>query len=144
MRVTRLKNAARPQGRRSRARAESASGRNRDPAARTRTLDADAGPPSRPGEAFARVRKIAHHGAVNRVRVARRASGGAALAATWSEAGIVQVWDLSPQPRSRGAERTGRRRRARAGAAGRARAAFSGHRDEGYAVDWSEQRRGGW
>ena len=93
------------------------------------------------------MRKIAHHGAVNRVRVApTRASGGAALAATWSEAGIVQVWDLSQAAgRSPRCDETeDRETETRASAARRVAPAhaFSGHRDEGYAVDWSEAAEG--
>ena len=149
MRVTRLKKTRRdPKKKPARARDESASESESESESddSESDADADAGARSRSGGPSLRVRKIAHHGAVNRVRVApTRASGGAALAATWSESGIVQVWDLSPQlAELASAEAEDRETETRASSARRVAPAhaFSGHRDEGYAVDWSEAAEG--
>ena len=78
MRVTRLKKTRRdPKKKPARARDESASESESESDDSDSDSDADAGAPSRPGGGPSlRVRKIAHHGAVNRVRWRRRAPRG--------------------------------------------------------------------
>ena len=81
-----------------------------------------------------RVRKIAHHGAVNRVRCMPQRSS---IVATWSDAGVVQVWDTAKQLRElmSTVDDAGVEKRAAARVA--PQFAFTGHADEGYAIDWS-------
>ena len=90
-----------------------------------------------------RVRKIAHHGAVNRVRCMPQRS---AIVATWSDAGVVQVWDTAKQlgELMSAVDDDGDERNGGGGAAARVapRFAFTGHADEGYAVDWSPVAEG--
>ena len=85
-----------------------------------------------------RVRKIAHHGAVNRVRCMPQRSS---IVATWSDAGVVQVWDTAKQlgELMSAVDDAGGDRRDEKRAAARVapRFAFTGHADEGYAIDWS-------
>lgn len=88
------------------------------------------------------VAKVMHHGAVNRVRSMPQAPS---IIASWGETGVVQVWDLSPQLQQLMAMTADEGGAGGAGGAGKAvesqrvapRHAFTGHRDEGYAVDWS-------
>ena len=90
-----------------------------------------------------RVRKIAHHGAVNRVRCMPQRS---AIVATWSDAGVVQVWDTAKQlgELMSAVDDDVDVRNGGGGAAARVapRFAFTGHADEGYAVDWSPVAEG--
>ena len=84
------------------------------------------------------VQKICHHGAVNRIRSCPTRPS---LVATWGETGVVQVWDMSAQLTKLSMLT------ADAKDAGSAmnqvpqrtapRHAFTGHADEGYALDWS-------
>ena len=90
-----------------------------------------------------RVRKIAHHGAVNRVRCMPQRSS---IVATWSDAGVVQVWDTAKQlgELMSAVDDAGGDRRDEKRAAARVapRFAFTGHADEGYAIDWSPVTEG--
>jgi ribosome assembly protein RRB1 len=90
-----------------------------------------------------RVRKIAHHGAVNRVRCMPQRSS---IVATWSDAGVVQVWDTAKQlgelmsavDDDAGDGSVGKSLEKKNVAARVApKFAFTGHGDEGYAIDWS-------
>ena len=87
------------------------------------------------------VQKVAHHGGINRVRCMPQRP---AITASWGDTGIVQVWDLQPQLQQL-MSLTADAGAGGAGAAGAAHApqrvaprhAFTGHGDEGYALDWS-------
>lgn len=84
------------------------------------------------------VQKVAHHGAVNRVRACPHRPS---LVATWGETGVVQVWDLAPQL-TKLSMLTADARDAQAAMnvqpqRSAPRHAFTGHADEGYAMDWS-------
>ena len=97
------------------------------------------------------VRKIAHHGAVNRVRCMPQQS---AICATWSDQGVVQVWDTSKQLNelmsmvddaaedARSARVGGAKGMSQAPQRAAPRFAFTGHKDEGYAIDWSGTKQG--
>ena len=73
-----------------------------------------------------------------------------AVIASWGDTGIVQVWDLTPQLQSlmtltADANTGGATAEGRSSGGGKnveaervaPRHAFTGHRDEGYALDWS-------
>ena len=109
--------------------------------------DDDDGPMGKPGGdgPLLQVRKIAHHGAVNRVRCMPQRSS---ICATWSDSGTVQIWDTSKQLNDLmsmvdDAEEEGHKNNSNAkGLHQQAqrvapRFAFTGHKDEGYALDWS-------
>ncbi|KAL3633351.1 hemolysin III domain membrane protein [Castilleja foliolosa] len=79
-------------------------------------------------------RKISHEGGVNRIRAMRQ---NPHICASWGETGLVQVWDLSSHLKSlseSGAEAD------HGGSTVFNQAPlfkFAGHKDEGYAIDWS-------
>ncbi|CAN6468762.1 unnamed protein product [Victoria cruziana] len=80
------------------------------------------------------LRLVAHQGSVNRIRSMCQQPH---ICATWADNGFVQVWDFSAHLNSLVASDP----RVQTGAAEIARQAplqiFNGHKDEGYAMDWS-------
>ena len=92
-------------------------------------------------------RLVAHHGGVNRVRSMPQLPN---VVATWGETGAVQIWDVSAQLASIAAEDASEpRKHAPTGSQSTTAPlrvaplhAFTGHRDEGYAIGWSPVARG--
>ncbi|GLJ54061.1 hypothetical protein SUGI_1157230 [Cryptomeria japonica] len=80
------------------------------------------------------VRKVAHQGCVNRIRSMEQQPH---IVATWSDNGYVQVWDVSAHLNSLAMSDP----RISTGTSNVVRQAplhvFSGHKDEGFALDWS-------
>uniref|UniRef100_A0A7I4AC55 Glutamate-rich WD repeat-containing protein 1 n=1 Tax=Physcomitrium patens TaxID=3218 RepID=A0A7I4AC55_PHYPA len=80
-----------------------------------------------------KVRLVAHQGCVNRVRAMTQQSH---IVATWGDSGYVQVWDMGNHIRSMATSGPDP-----SGAPTTVRQAplhiFTGHKDEGYALDWS-------
>mmetsp|Transcript_15813 Transcript_15813/g.50406 ORF Transcript_15813/g.50406 Transcript_15813/m.50406 type:complete len:532 (+) Transcript_15813:107-1702(+) len=84
-------------------------------------------------------RSIKHTGAVNRVRSMPQCSN---IVASWSDAGRVYMWDVKPHLTSLGAY--GKATAPAASSLENAAPifAFKGHKDEGYAMDWSPVKAG--
>eukprot|EP00271_Cylindrocystis_brebissonii_P017308 TRINITY_DN444_c0_g1_i5.p1 TRINITY_DN444_c0_g1~~TRINITY_DN444_c0_g1_i5.p1 ORF type:complete len:492 (-),score=118.56 TRINITY_DN444_c0_g1_i5:404-1879(-) len=87
--------------------------------------------------------QVVHHGGVNRLRSMPQQ---AHICGTWSDSGHVQIWDLGSAVRTLGDDSSNGSGPAgssgtRKGAAAPARQVplqiFSGHKDEGFAIDWS-------
>ncbi|XP_036330567.1 glutamate-rich WD repeat-containing protein 1-like [Rhagoletis pomonella] len=79
---------------------------------------------------------IKHQGCVNRVRAHRL--GDTVFAATWSELGRVNIWNLSKQLQAvEDAQLLKQYEREVANEAVRPAYTFSGHQQEGFAIDWS-------
>ncbi|KAG0618694.1 hypothetical protein M758_4G085700 [Ceratodon purpureus] len=80
-----------------------------------------------------KVRLVAHQGCVNRVRAMTQQSH---IVATWADTGYVQVWDMGAHIRSMASSGPDA-----PGVPNTVRQAplhiFTGHKDEGYALDWS-------
>ncbi|KAH9320783.1 hypothetical protein KI387_015422, partial [Taxus chinensis] len=80
------------------------------------------------------VRKVAHQGCVNRIRSMEQQPH---IVATWADNGYVQVWDFSAHLNSLATSDP----RSSTGMSNVVRQAplqvFSGHKDEGFALDWS-------
>ncbi|XP_067631521.1 glutamate-rich WD repeat-containing protein 1 [Eurosta solidaginis] len=80
---------------------------------------------------------IKHQGCVNRVR--SRRLGNSVLAASWSELGRVNIWDLSKQLQAiEDTQLLKQYEREVMNDAARPLYTFSGHQQEGYGIDWSE------
>nr|AAN40972.1 WD40 [Syntrichia ruralis] len=80
-----------------------------------------------------KVRLVAHQGCVNRVRAMTQQSN---IVATWADTGYVQVWDMAAHLRSMatsGPDAPGQPSTVRQAPLH----IFTGHKDEGYALDWS-------
>uniref|UniRef100_A0A1J3CRE6 Glutamate-rich WD repeat-containing protein 1 n=1 Tax=Noccaea caerulescens TaxID=107243 RepID=A0A1J3CRE6_NOCCA len=80
------------------------------------------------------VRRVAHHGCVNRIRAMPQ---NPHICVSWADSGHVQVWDLASHLNAlAGSETEGKD-----GTSPVLNQAplvnFSGHKDEGYAIDWS-------
>ena len=82
---------------------------------------------------------VAHHGSVNRVRCMPQQSS---IAATWAETGHVQVWDLAAQMERLIGMTADTATAANAVHRLAPRHIFTGHKDEGYALDWSPASEG--
>ncbi|CAN1849708.1 Protein HEAT STRESS TOLERANT DWD 1 [Linum perenne] len=80
------------------------------------------------------IRRVAHSGSVNRIRAMSQSPH---ICATWSDSGYVQIWDVSSHLKALSESETK--------AAGKDPPVvnqaplvnFKGHKDEGYALDWS-------
>ncbi|CAN1142703.1 Protein HEAT STRESS TOLERANT DWD 1 [Linum perenne] len=80
------------------------------------------------------IRRVAHSGCVNRIRAMSQSPH---ICATWSDSGYVQIWDVSSHLKALSESETK--------AAGKDPPVvnqaplvnFKGHKDEGYALDWS-------
>ncbi|KAF6199675.1 hypothetical protein GE061_005973 [Apolygus lucorum] len=88
---------------------------------------------------------IKHHGSVNRIRAT--SVSDKILAGAWSERGKVTIVDISPQlhaladPSSVDPE-TRKKKKKGVGEPIRPLYVFSGHKDEGYGIDWSTVQPG--
>ncbi|XP_006350988.1 glutamate-rich WD repeat-containing protein 1-like [Solanum tuberosum] len=82
-------------------------------------------------EAVLQLRKVSHEGCVNRIRAMAQNPN---IVASWADTGHVQVWDFSShlnalaESESHGAS---------AVSSQSPLVKFGGHKDEGYAIDWS-------
>ncbi|CAN8271100.1 unnamed protein product [Cochlearia groenlandica] len=85
------------------------------------------------------VRRVAHHGCVNRIRAMPQNSH---ICVSWSDSGHVQVWDLSSHLNALAESET----EGKDGTLPVLNQAplinFAGHKDEGYAIDWSPATAG--
>ncbi|CAI6007075.1 unnamed protein product [Closterium sp. NIES-65] len=92
----------------------------------------------KPGKPIMQARSVVHYGGVNRIRCMPQQPH---IAASWSDSGRVQVWDLAPQVRALAATAAASAVAAADISPPVARQAplhiYSGHEDEGFAVDWS-------
>ncbi|KFK40314.1 wd-40 repeat protein [Arabis alpina] len=85
------------------------------------------------------VRRVAHHGCVNRIRAMPQKPQ---VCVSWSDSGHVQVWDLTSHLNAI-AESETEGKDGTAPVLTQAPAAnFAGHKDEGYAIDWSPATAG--
>ena len=82
------------------------------------------------------VASVVHHGCVNRVRAMQQRPS---TCATWSDSGHVMVWDLSAQVTKVMTTTSDERGKGEIAAPTRVmpKQVFTGHKDEGYALDWS-------
>ncbi|GJP53882.1 hypothetical protein CLOM_g13004 [Closterium sp. NIES-68] len=92
----------------------------------------------KPGKPIMQARSVVHYGGVNRIRSMPQQPH---ISASWSDSGRVQVWDLTPQVRSLAATASSSSVAASDISPPVARQAplhiYSGHDDEGFAIDWS-------
>ncbi|XVF49019.1 hypothetical protein PTKIN_Ptkin03bG0235300 [Pterospermum kingtungense] len=79
-------------------------------------------------------RKVAHHGCVNRIRSMAQ---NPHICASWSSSGHVQVWDLSSHLNALAESEIEGVRDASSFFNQAPLFNFRGHKDEGYAIDWS-------
>ncbi|KAJ6770228.1 GLUTAMATE-RICH WD REPEAT-CONTAINING PROTEIN 1 [Salix purpurea] len=85
------------------------------------------------------LRKVAHSGCVNRIRAMTQ---NPHICASWSDAGYVQIWDFSTHLNALAESET---EVPRGGSSVFNQAPifnFKGHKDEGYAIDWSPRVTG--
>jgi len=80
------------------------------------------------------VASVVHHGCVNRVRAMPQRPSAVA---TWSDSGHVMVWDLSAQMTKVMTTTTDAKGQVAAPTRVTPSQVFTGHKDEGYALDWS-------
>ncbi|XP_050203563.1 protein HEAT STRESS TOLERANT DWD 1 [Mercurialis annua] len=84
------------------------------------------------------IRNVAHEGCVNRIRSMPQ---NPHISASWSDTGHVQIWDFSSHLNSLAESETGHQ-----GVPAAINQAplvkFGGHKDEGYAIDWSPRVTG--
>ncbi|XP_026480379.1 glutamate-rich WD repeat-containing protein 1 isoform X2 [Ctenocephalides felis] len=85
---------------------------------------------------------IKHQGCVNRIRTTA-VSEGTVLAATWSELGRVNIWDLTKQLATVDDQQMlSKYNKENTGNTCTPIFTFNGHQQEGYAVDWSKTAPG--
>ncbi|EFJ12772.1 hypothetical protein SELMODRAFT_123562 [Selaginella moellendorffii] len=82
------------------------------------------------------VRMIAHHGCINRIRAMPQEPN---IIATWSETGLVQIWDVKSLLQELSSVNAGSSSRVTHQAPLQV---FSGHEVEGFALDWSLAHQG--
>jgi len=80
------------------------------------------------------VASVVHHGCVNRVRVMPQKS---TVCATWSDSGHVTVWDLHAQAMKVMTTTSDGKGTNAPAVRTMPKQVFTGHKDEGYALDWS-------
>lgn len=80
------------------------------------------------------LRKVAHHGCVNRIRAMTQQPH---ICASWADSGHVQIWDLSSHLNALAELETEGSQGASAVFNQAPLVNFSGHKDEGYGMDWS-------
>ena len=83
---------------------------------------------------------VRHNGCVNRVRV--KNFGGKVLAANWSERAEVHIWDLEEQLKATHDRQAMNNFIHTKQKTIKPVFTFSGYRNEGYALDWSDQLEG--
>lgn len=101
--------------------------------------DSDSDSEDLDAQAEVEVAALRHNGVVNRVRCTEH--GGACLAASWSEHGIVYVWDLS-RPLGAVNDSLAMAEFLKERQPTQPTFVFNGHRQEGYAMDWNQQSPG--
>lgn len=87
-----------------------------------------------PGRPSLEVRMVKHHGGVNRIRCMPQQPH---VCATWGDTGRVQVWDMGAHVRTLAEPSTGTSSTSPAPERQAPLHIFSGHQDEGFALDWS-------
>ncbi|KAL1218337.1 Protein HEAT STRESS TOLERANT DWD 1 [Cardamine amara subsp. amara] len=85
------------------------------------------------------VRRVAHHGCVNRIRAMPQNSH---ICVSWGDSGHVQVWDMSSHLNALAGSDTEGKDGTSPVLNQAPLANFSGHKDEGYAIDWSPATAG--
>ncbi|XP_058097713.1 protein HEAT STRESS TOLERANT DWD 1-like [Magnolia sinica] len=80
------------------------------------------------------LRKVAHEGCVNRIRSMTQQPH---ICATWADNGHVQVWDFTSHLNTLAETEAGISTGASSISSQAPLIKFSGHKDEGYAIDWS-------
>ncbi|VVA99641.1 unnamed protein product [Arabis nemorensis] len=85
------------------------------------------------------VRRVAHHGCVNRIRAMPQKPQ---VCVSWSDSGHVQVWDLSSHLNALVESETEGKDGTSPVLTQAPAANFAGHKDEGYAIDWSHATAG--
>ncbi|PSS20826.1 Glutamate-rich WD repeat-containing protein [Actinidia chinensis var. chinensis] len=80
------------------------------------------------------LRKVLHEGCVNRIRAMPQ---NPHISASWADTGHVQVWDFSSHLNALAESETEVSRGASTVSNQTPLVKFSGHKDEGYAIDWS-------
>ncbi|XP_052185853.1 protein HEAT STRESS TOLERANT DWD 1-like [Diospyros lotus] len=80
------------------------------------------------------LRKVAHEGSVNRIRAM---SQNPHICASWADTGHVQVWDFSSHLNALAESETEASRGSSTVFNQAPLVKFGGHKDEGYAIDWS-------
>ncbi|KAF9681873.1 hypothetical protein SADUNF_Sadunf05G0048200 [Salix dunnii] len=85
------------------------------------------------------LRKVAHGGCINRIRAMTQ---NPHICASWSDAGYVQIWDFSTHLNALAESETEVHRGASAVFNQAPLFNFKGHKDEGYAIDWSPRVAG--
>uniref|UniRef100_A0A3Q7GFE1 Uncharacterized protein n=1 Tax=Solanum lycopersicum TaxID=4081 RepID=A0A3Q7GFE1_SOLLC len=85
-------------------------------------------------EAVLQLRKVFHEGCVNRIRAMTQ---NPHIVASWSDTGHVQVWDFSSHLNALAEAESDRSQGASAVSNHSPLFKFGGHKDEGYAIDWS-------
>eukprot|EP00258_Populus_trichocarpa_P040364 XP_024456383.1 glutamate-rich WD repeat-containing protein 1 isoform X2 [Populus trichocarpa] len=85
------------------------------------------------------LRKVAHRGCINRIRAMTQ---NPHICASWSDAGYVQIWDFSTHLNALAESETEVPRGASSVFNQAPLFNFKGHKDEGYAIDWSPRVAG--
>ncbi|XP_071699364.1 protein HEAT STRESS TOLERANT DWD 1-like [Rutidosis leptorrhynchoides] len=80
------------------------------------------------------VQKVFHEGCVNRIRAMPQKPH---ICASWSDTGHVQIWDFGSQLNSLAETETNISKDATTVSNQTSLLKFTGHKDEGYAIDWS-------
>ncbi|XAR54193.1 hypothetical protein NMG60_11029221 [Bertholletia excelsa] len=80
------------------------------------------------------LRKVGHEGCVNRIRAMPQSPH---ICASWGDTGHVQVWDFSSHLNALAESETEGNRGAPMVSSQAPLVKFGGHKDEGYAIDWS-------
>ncbi|KAK9275491.1 hypothetical protein L1049_022758 [Liquidambar formosana] len=84
------------------------------------------------GTPVLQMRKVAHEGCVNRIRAMTQSPH---ICASWADTGHVQIWDLSSHLNSLAESEVTQAASSTFNQAPLVK--FGGHKDEGYAIDWS-------
>ncbi|KAH0857068.1 hypothetical protein HID58_085329 [Brassica napus] len=85
------------------------------------------------------VRRVAHHGCVNRIRAMPQ---NPHICVSWADSGHVQVWDMSSHLNALAESETEGKDGTSPALNQAPLVNFSGHKDEGYAIDWSPATAG--
>ncbi|GAV77676.1 WD40 domain-containing protein/CAF1C_H4-bd domain-containing protein [Cephalotus follicularis] len=88
--------------------------------------DGEDGEDGESGKPVLQLHRVAHHGCVNRIRAMTQHPN---ICASWADSGHVQVWDFSSHLNAL--------TESKAVIHQAPLVSFSGHKDEGYAIDWS-------
>lgn len=86
------------------------------------------------GTPILQMRKVAHEGCVNRIRAMTQ---NPHICASWADTGHVQVWDFSSHLNALAESETDANQGSTPAINQAPLIKFGGHKDEGYAIDWS-------